>query len=361
MFPTSVKPSAALATLRHLATLGYPARTLMPSILEALQDIVPFDNANFIWMDEDCNATDMHNFNIAPEPVVRLCQEQYFNRRDALFVPSHRIHMRELLVDRSAVVEGFQNTEFFDEIFRPSGYRSYLRLSVRDGVAPVGVFHFYRQFSSPDFTRKEEQQIIRALPWIAHALAAPPSAAPPDEMIEGESGLVIAAPDGEIRYLSQGARVLLHHAAGKPINLDTLADLRLNWARPLIRSVVLTLLAAGENRGEAVPVRYFNNQSGVFRLRAYWLDAAAQDNDGGIAIQIQRQLPLTLKLLQTAKVRALPHREQQACLMLAQGHTSTEIARRMTISPNGAVYHIRSLYNRIGISRRDELVKTLLA
>lgn len=351
------KTTSALATLRHIATLGYPAKAVMPALLDAFRAVVPYDNANFIWMDEDCNAVDMHNFTVAPEPVVRLCQERWFNRRDALYVPSHRMHMRSLLVDRSATVQGFAETEFYDEIFRPSGYRSYLRLSVRDGTRPIGVFHFYREFSSRDFSAADEQQALRVLPWLTHALATPTAEMAEEELLEGESGMLIADRDGEVHYFSREARQLLHQVAEIPINAETLADRRLAWAQPLLRTLARSLEAA---RDDAVPVRYFSNPAGYFRVRAYWLDGAAGRGSETIAIYLQRQLPLTLKLLQSPTVRALPNRERQACLMLARGHSTGEIAKHMEITGNGAVYHVRSLYNRLGISRREELVPSLL-
>lgn len=333
----------------------------MAPLLEAIRDVVPFDNVNFLWMDEDCNAVDMHNFDVAPTEVLRLCQERYFNRKDALFVPSHRRHMRELMVDRSAVIPGFSNTEFFDDVFRPSGYNSYLRVSVRDGVAPIGVFHFYRQFGSRDFSLKDERAIRQALPWITHALAAPPQCLSPKPLAEAESGLVVTDRKGNILYFSQGARMLLHQASGTPIDLQTLADMGYEWTNKLIASLVRPLVSANAQNPSIVPAQNIQNSSGVFQLRSYWLESTGSGESGNIAIQIRRQIPLSVKLMQSMKVRALPQREQQACLLLTQGRSSVEIAKNMGITPNGVVYHIRSLYNRLGISRREELVSTLLA
>jgi DNA-binding CsgD family transcriptional regulator len=361
MVKSSIKPSAAFASMRRIAALGHPGRIVMASLLEAIRDVVPFDNVNFIWMDEDCNAVDMHNFDVAPPEILRLCQERYFNRKDVLFVPSHRRHMRELMVDRSAVIPGFSNTEFFDDVFRPSGYNSYLRVSVRNGVEPIGVFHFYRQFGSRDFSLKDERAMLQALPWITHALTAQPQCLSQEPLAEAESGLVVTDRKGNILYFSQGARMLLHQASGTPIDLQALSGRGYDCTNKLVASLVQPLVSPNAQKPGVIPARHIQNSSGVFQLRAYWLEAPGTGEPGNVAIQIRRQIPLSVKLLQSMKVRALPPREQQACLLLTQGRSSAEIAKNMDITPNGVVYHIRSLYNRLGISRREELVSTLLA
>lgn len=361
MRESSIKPSAAFATIRRIAALGHPGRMVIAPLLAAIRDIVPFDNANFTWMDEDCNAVDMHNFDIAPTEVLRVYQEHYYNQKEALFIPSHRVHMQNLLVDRSAVIPGFSNTEFFDDVFRPCRHRSYLRVSVRNGVEPIGVFHLNRQFGSRDFSLKDERLIFQALPWINHALAARPQNLSPEPIAEAENGLIVTDHKGKVLYFSQCARMLLHQASEIPINLQALTGIGYDWTNKLIASMVRPLVFANPQKPGMVPARSIRNLSGVFQLRAYWLETMGGGEPGNIAIQIQRQIPLSVKLMQSMKVRALPPREQEACLLLAQGRSPAEIAKNMDITPNGVVYHIRSLYNRLGISRREELVTTLLA
>jgi DNA-binding CsgD family transcriptional regulator len=59
-------------------------------------------------------------------------------------------------------------------------------------------------------------------------------------------------------------------------------------------------------------------------------------------------------------VRALPRREKQVCLMLAEGEAPQIIAKQMGISSNAVIQHVRSIYSRLNINRREELLNALL-
>jgi DNA-binding CsgD family transcriptional regulator len=78
-------------------------------------------------------------------------------------------------------------------------------------------------------------------------------------------------------------------------------------------------------------------------------------------VQIQRLIPLVTRLLAAPRVMALPTRERQVCLALAQGLSTAQTAERLGIQPSSVITHIRLLYRRLGIARREDLVAAALA
>lgn len=361
MGKSAIKPSAAFATIRHIAMLGYSGEIVLPTLLEALRDIIPYERANFMWVDEGCNVRDVYDPNAIPIHIMKLYFERYYNSLESQSMPLHGDVMAGMGIDRSATLTKFHDSEIFHEIVRPGGIKHYMRLAIRSGSQPIGFVQLLRGPGMADFSQKDEQLASRAKPWLEHALAVRPSSGTEETLADGEAGLVITDKSAKVLCFSGGAKELLHRAAGVPINRETLADEGLSWARQLIGSLVHSAGSAAKQNAGGAPVKTLRNSAGVFQFRAYCLDGASSGAGGRFAIQIQRQIPLSLKLVQSQCVRALPPREQQACLLLAQGLSSTEISKRMGISPNGAIYHTRALYNRLGISRREELVSALLA
>lgn len=356
-----MKRSAAYAAIRQIATLGYSGKMALPAILDALGDIVPHEKANFAWVDEECNGIDWVGPLVVPPEVMQFYLEQYHNRREASEIPSNRQLMDSLGTDRSASLEGFRRSDFFNIIFRAGGNGHFLRLAVRDGARPLGIFYLLRPIGGADFTAAEERHFAQAAAWIAHALAAPERTSAQEKWGDAEGGLIVVDPKGGILFLSAGARELLHRAAGVCLTHATLSDHCFHWARPLIGRLMDSLSATRHKTpAPGVPAVTIRNAAGCFVLRAYWIDSAAPGGSRNAAIQIQRQIPLPLRLMQSPRLRKLPPREQQACLLLARGQSASEIAKHMGISRDGAVYHIRSTYNNLGISCREELVGALL-
>lgn len=357
-----MKQSAAYAAIRQIATLGYSPELALSALIPAIRDIVPYEKATFLWMDEGCNAIDWYGPLPVPADTIRLYLEQFYNRREAEVIPSSRELVMVRGTDRSANIPSFrfQGSDFFNLVLKPGENRHYLRLAIRNGTRPIGILILLRPPGSRDFTEKEEMGLSRMSPWLTHALVSCADVAMEETLVENNSGLIVADAKGTVLFFSQGARELLHRAADVPINRRTLDD-HVDWAKTLIDRLMRALPDASDGKDAPhAPVLEIRNTAGHFVLRAYWMESATQGTGKCAAIQIQHQVPLSLRLMQSQRLRKMPPRDQQACLLLAQGLSSTEIAKRMGISRNGAVYHIRSSYSRLGISRQEELVSTLL-
>ena len=55
----------------------------------------------------------------------------------------------------------------------------------------------------------------------------------------------------------------------------------------------------------------------------------------------------------------LPQRQHELAWWLARGLPEPQIAQRMKISLNTAVYHRRQRYNRLGVMGKEELMRVL--
>ena len=69
----------------------------------------------------------------------------------------------------------------------------------------------------------------------------------------------------------------------------------------------------------------------------------------------------TLALLRGAYARGLAPQMTIVALALARGKTNKEIAAEIGVSPNTAAYHIKAIFDRLGVNRRADVAPALLA
>lgn len=98
---------------------------------------------------------------------------------------------------------------------------------------------------------------------------------------------------------------------------------------------------------------------GVIEINA--AKVAAGDGTAGLySVSIRRYVPLALRLLECPAVVTMPGREKQIALLLAEDRETREIADRLGLTINTVISNIRSLYGRLGIGGRGELIARLL-
>jgi DNA-binding CsgD family transcriptional regulator len=157
-------------------------------------------------------------------------------------------------------------------------------------------------------------------------------------------GMVVLGPRDEVELVTPPAR-------------DLLASLRSEGVDPTsVPSAVLSLAGFARVRAAepaapppavAVPTR-----SGWITLHASLPEGLA---GGRVAIVLERSASpeATAVRLEAHGVTA---REREVAVLLAQGRTNPEIAEALVLSPYTVQDHIKSLFEKTGVSSRQELV-----
>ena len=92
--------------------------------------------------------------------------------------------------------------------------------------------------------------------------------------------------------------------------------------------------------------------------RSGWITlhgSGAGTNDGRTAIAIERASgprSATLRL----EVRGVTAREREVATLMARGLTNAEIADALVLSPHTVQAHVKSLFEKVGVASRQELV-----
>ncbi len=358
---TIVKPSAALASLRHLASLGLPPQMAVPTLSLLIGDLLPISNFTIGWFDEDCELRDMYSNQLAPAEIGQRIVSEYLNAREAEAYTPHRAFMQSTSrCDLPHTEPNYYRTSFFDEIARPMDFGVMARFAVRDEGRPVAVLWLTRPVGDRDFSKRELLRMFEAVSYVEHVLLGAEQEAESESSVErDERGWLVADEHGSVQYLAEGTEALLHRAASIPRNGATMSR-PYEWVRPMLRELARRVAALESGRRAATPSMTIRNGSGHYVLRAHRLDALTNRAENHVGVQISCRIPLALRLLESPRVRALPPREKQVCLSLALGRTASEIATAMGVSAHAVVQHVRSLYARFGVHRREELLPALL-
>jgi len=96
-------------------------------------------------------------------------------------------------------------------------------------------------------------------------------------------------------------------------------------------------------------------------LRAWSLEPAVDGGPRTFGVQIERRLPLSVKLMRSARFHRLTAREQDIAQLLATGDSYPAIASRLDLSASTVVTHVRNLGRKLGTAGREEIVRALCA
>jgi len=227
----------------------------------------------------------------------------------------------------------------FNEVWRPLGVNQELRVLFVAGGACWGAAGMVR--TGPDFTDRETDFLTVVAPAIASAtrLAVRSEA---HGLMLGHPAVVVIGPRGELRAATSAAQDWQE---------------RLEQIAPGRFMVMMQVMAVGARAAV----------SGGFRARlrdarGQWAMLEASPLIGGdedqIAVTIE---PASGDQLMSLLLVAygLTAREREICSEVIAGHSTADIASRLYISSNTVQDHLKSVFSKVGVRSRGELVARL--
>ena len=252
---------------------------------------------------------------------------------------------------RAATAGDLARSSRWREIFAPYGVGDELRAAVVDEYGCWGDFHVWRSSDDRAFDADDAQLmrdgsrlLARALRRAAVAPTAPKRTAPAD------SGVLLL--DDHLRQCGATGSARAWFAALNP------ADMPYPEGIPnVVWSAVGRLLANDGAEMPAAPVQV--------RVRAgdgSWamVEAARLEIGNGIAVTLRRALPSEILGLVT-RAYGLSAREREVLGLLIEGLATREVAQRARISHYTVQDHLKSVFEKVGVRSRHELITDLFA
>jgi DNA-binding CsgD family transcriptional regulator len=358
-----MKKPNALAYIRQLCCLGLGKEVMIPELLRAVQAVVPSSGNTFVGLGEKfIPAYGITEF-VIPEVISLLVKEGPRMRAQEMtdnLMRWHGQNPNRVLDNPDIMCDRFYRSEYYHHIWRPYDTHHFLQGLVRQPDRPEGLFFICRPRSQRPFNAVEKDQFARLLPHVAHGLKAR-SGADADYADRGESGLFIVDGQGKLVFASAVARKLLSliHYPIYPITPGSL--IRDIAIPPALSQLCRNLDGIFRGRDAPPPTLTHTNPRGRFVFRAHWLDSVNPGPGGMIGVTVEHQEPVALRLWRGLKDLPLSPAQMEVCLLLARNHTQESIARRLNIKPTTVKDHVRKIYDKLGICRREELTGRLTA
>ena len=354
-----------LSALKQATALGLPCNVVIAEIVECLKDIVGFDSGSMVFLDDALNPRDLFGTQDVRPDVSARYLERWFNRDEMMFYPS-QIQMQTDpsvgLVRVSDYAGRLGRTEIYDEIFKHDRHHWIVGLSIRNGSRAVGNLGIGRPPTSSDFTDTEMALLAQARPYLSQALSRQEDASGfgAEQQTPSETAMIIADMAGNVQHTSSNGWRLLRQAANIGVDQKIYADKACDWARPLLTRLAQRVDATLHGHDTPPAAVTVKSSYGYFLLRAYALDASMRDNARLVCVQIERQVPVALRLFGSQKYRDLSPRERKVCELLVSGFSHSDVAAAIGVKPSTAISHARNLYAKLGVHDRQGLTTELM-
>jgi DNA-binding CsgD family transcriptional regulator len=246
----------------------------------------------------------------------------------------------------------------YREFLRPERYGDELRVAFRVASSAWGVASLMRGAGAPPFTREEAALVAGLSQPVGQALRraalsetpTPPLASP------AAPGLMLFDRDGELLSASDEARLWLGELHEPPIGPRPLG--------PALPTEVVGVLARARALADGrsnTPARVrLRSPSGRWLLLHATSLRDAEGEQGSVAVVVEPARSEEIAPI-IVEAYALSPREQEVTSLIARGAGTTEIAAALFLSPHTVRDHIKSAFEKVGVSTRGELTAKLFA
>ncbi|MEU3013534.1 helix-turn-helix transcriptional regulator [Nocardia asteroides] len=347
--------TASTATDALLASIATApdAHALFAGTSARLRRLAPFDAA--VWV-----ATDpVSGLTTAPVRVENLHEGGCGTYWESELFAEHVNLFRDLALAKVPVA-GLRETTgdrpslspLYRGFMRPRGFDDELRAVFRVDGQPWGQLSLFRERGRPPFRAADIALVHGLCAPMAQRLRgfARPGAAP-RAAHTAAPGLLLFGPGGELLSLNDEARELL---AEMPPGPATSTPLGIDLPLP-----VWILNTAGRARltGAASRIRVRTTEGRWLVCHASCL-RDAENRSGTTALVIEWAEPAAVAELIAAAYELTP-RELEVTELVAAGLSTADLAARLHLSPHTVRDHLKSIFDKTGVTSRGELVAKL--
>jgi DNA-binding CsgD family transcriptional regulator len=339
----------------RLSHAGLDSKTFRVEAVKQLRKAVPVDASFFSTTDP---ATLLFTGVVVDEVLAGASSqflENEFLRDDAVKFAS-LVKGRSPVDSLDAATGGkLVRSPRYQEILEPLDLGDELRAALMVGSKCWGFMCLHRERSSPTFTPAEAAFLAKLTPHLAEGLrtalligdarGAPPS--PPDG-----PGLLLLGDDLSLAAITPAAEAWLEEVTDWPPSREL----------PDAVYAVASRLLAVERGGyplEAMPRLRTRTASGRW-LVLHASRLRAEGTEGRIAVIFEEARPSEIAPL-IVDAYGLTRREGEVTQLVLRGLSSAEISGRLHITPNTVRDHFKSIFDKVGVRSRRELVGQVFA
>lgn len=343
---------SAFDAIERVAEAGLPAQELIEEVAQRIDRVVPSDGC-FI------GATDPETTLLLGSGIVRdlpydMCQPTW----DYEFLVPDYVKFVDIVDSGRPVADLHEATggrpersARWREYGAATGFRSEIRAAFTTGRAAWGVGQFNRLGDSPRFSDEEKAWLERVSPVIARALRRALVAQPASSPADRGPGIVVLDPEGGPVSATREAEAWLDE-------IDSFAVRERNLPMPFeATAYAARVRASAADGGEnAVPRARVRTRTGVWLL----MHASLLQGTDQLALVIEPAKAADVAPL-IVEAYGLTQRELDVTRAIARGLGTAEIAALLFVSQHTVRDHVKSVFEKVGVSSRGELVAKVFA
>jgi DNA-binding CsgD family transcriptional regulator len=327
---------------------GLAPEELRDRVLPRLRRAVPFDAAFWATVDPTTLLfTDAHQEEIPADTLPYFIENEFLDE-DVNKWTALAAHPRGTRTLVEATAGELEASARYRDIFRPLGFGDELRAVLRVGGACWGCLCLHRETGAP-FARSDVEYVRRLAPHLAHGIRTGILVASADVGdVADAPGLVLVAPDGTVLSTTEpGDRWLEQLGDAGASATEAPVEVRALAAR----------VQRGDPRSDELPRLRVRTRSGRWAvLHGARMPTAGPD---AVAVVIQEPSPAELAPI-LMMAYGLTKQEQVMTGLVCRGLSTREICDRLKITANTVQDHLKSIFDKTGVSSRRELVASIL-
>jgi DNA-binding CsgD family transcriptional regulator len=342
---------SARITLRQLCSLGLPAPLLLPSLLPVLRELVPASHAGFFFCDERGGISNLYAERLLVPNAMASFHDQHSDQR------FRRQYLARVAapgpLSRRSVDAPERGTAYYRDVLAPLGIEHFLYAIVRHQGRVLGQLSLYRGSAGPAFGDDDEQTLAGVLHYLGEGLGVPSPLVRSELQDQTvEEGLALLDARGREIFADANWPRLIRLAHGNAIApANALAE------RETLPRFIAAMLAAVQSAPDAV--HQVRTAWGQFAFRRH--EMSSGQGESAVALLLSRLASEPLRLAQGAAALGLSPQQREVAVLMARGHSNTEIAQQMGITPNTASYHVKQVFARLQVHDRSAIARVLSA
>ena len=341
--------------IAELCRRGLPPTELLDAVRVPLRAVVPYDAGYLSATDP---ATTLFSSAMVLEGLEEAMCAPTLNNEFLVddfnkFVDLHRVGSGATTL-RRATFDRMERSARHREVHLPFGFEHELRATFSIGEACWGVVELLRHQGAHDFADAELAFVDDIAPILAEGLRSSLTGAPPlDEDPAMTPGVILLDHNGVVTSMTDRAADLVEELGHAPVPTG------FGVALPG-EAYIVGARARARALGKEGP-------DPIARVRARsggWLTVRGEctrNADGSLA-----ETALVIEPSRTSEVlplfvaaHGLSDREKEVLAELVDGRSTTQIADVLFISPHTVRDHIKSIFTKVGVASRGELISAL--
>ena len=252
----------------------------------------------------------------------------------------------------------------YRDFLQPQGYDDELRVVFRADGRPWGVGGLFREPGREPFGRDEVAVLDAVSPIVAAGFRTHAALTAPTPGFAHTPGLLLFDHDGAIVSANDAAARWLAEIYGEDPDTDWFAVLGglecpdVEAAIPFIPLIARAHAVAAGRDGREARLRLRDRSGRWLVLHASVLASPSGEGRVAVVVEPAKSSDLAPIIIETY---GLTPRERDVVRAIARGSSTPEIAAALFLSAHTVRDYIKSVFDKVGVSSRGELVATLFA